>query len=261
MPDHFDRLVGRTAPAAAASGGADGAADTGVVRVRPRLPGPFERMDAFGARVNPFGPDLEEREPAEPARRTESTTVRHTAVEAAPRHDLAPVRPAVRQLPSVLREQTAPQHGVLMPAAVPQPVPEPSAGPARRSAAEDGRGDPSRRATDSGRPTAETTVRRESFAARQDTAQRPVAAVPAQTARPAARPAAPAAGRQSARDTTGRRTPERTVHISIARLEVRAASRGGAVAAPRPSERAQRAGRPSPVLSLEKYLSRGEAQR
>ncbi|MGW2650130.1 hypothetical protein ACWC2T_35825 [Streptomyces sp. NPDC001393] len=260
MPDHFDRLVGRTAPAAAPLGGADGATDTGVVRVRPRLPGPFERMDAFGAPVDPLGPDFEERESAEPVRRAESTDVRRTAVEAAPRRDPAPVQPAVRQLPSVLREQTAPQRGVLVPAAVPQPAPEPAAGPARRSAADDGHGDPSRRAVDSGRPTAEPALRRASSPARQDTA-RPVAAVPAQTARPAARPAAPAAGRQSARDTTGRRTPERTVHISIGRLEVRAAARGGAAAAPRPSERAQRPGRTTPVLSLEKYLSRGEAQR
>ncbi|MER6068415.1 hypothetical protein ABT187_06070 [Streptomyces sp. NPDC001817] len=261
MPDHFDRLVGRTAPAAAPFGGAAGAADTGVVRVRPRLPGPFERMDAFGARVDPFGPDLEERESAEPMRRAESTDLRRRAVEAVPRRDLTPVQPAVPRLPLALREQTAPQRGVLVPAAVPQPAPEPAAGPARRSAAHEGHGDPSRQAVDFGRPTAEPAVRRASSPARQDTAPRPIAAVPAQTARAAVRPAAPAAGRQSARDTTGRRPPERTVHISIGRLEVRAAARGGAAAAPRPSERAQRSGRTTPVLSLEKYLSRGEAQR
>ncbi|MGW1169432.1 hypothetical protein [Streptomyces sp. NPDC002550] len=259
MPDHFDRLVGRTAPAAAPSGGADGAADTGVVRVRPRLPGPFERMDAFGTRVDPLGPDFEEREPTETARRTESTTVRRQLVEDAPRRDLTPVQPAVQHLPLALREQTAQQRSVLTPAAVPQPTPEPAARPARRPAAEDGRGDPSRRAADFGRRSSERTVPSESSGARQDTAPRPVAAVPAQTARPAARPAAPLAGRRSARDDAGRRTPERTVHISIGRLEVRAAAR--AAAAARPSERPQRSGRPSPVLSLEKYLSRGEAQR
>ncbi|WP_344630125.1 hypothetical protein, partial [Streptomyces glaucosporus] len=47
MPDHFDRLLTRYAPAAAAAGGpADGG--NGRVRARPRLPGPFERVGAPG---------------------------------------------------------------------------------------------------------------------------------------------------------------------------------------------------------------------
>ncbi len=45
MPDYFDRLVTKGDP------GGD------VVRVRPRLPGPFERIDALGAaRVARSGP-------------------------------------------------------------------------------------------------------------------------------------------------------------------------------------------------------------
>jgi hypothetical protein len=122
-------------------------------------------------------------------------------------------------------------------------------------------GETSKRVADSGRQSTETTVRRESAEARPKTDQRPVAAVPAQTVRPAARPAAPAAGRRSARDDARQRPQERTVHISIGRLEVRAAGRRNDTAAGRPRERAEQSARQSPVLSLEKYLSRGEAQR
>ncbi|MBT2677254.1 hypothetical protein J7E95_42025, partial [Streptomyces sp. ISL-14] len=39
VPDFLDRLIARHAPAAAG-------ARTDVVRVRPRLPGPFERVEA-----------------------------------------------------------------------------------------------------------------------------------------------------------------------------------------------------------------------
>ncbi|MGW0209346.1 hypothetical protein ACWDZ8_27310 [Streptomyces sp. NPDC003233] len=256
MSDHFDRLVGRAAPAAAPAGGADGAADDGVVRVRPRLPGPFERMDAFGARVEPLGPDAGEREWAEPAGRTEEPAVRRTPVEDVPRR--GPVQPVLQHLPLVLREQTAPRHGVLT-AAVAQPAAEPATWPAGHPAGEAARDDSTPQRPNAQSPLTEPTVRHEAADVRRDAAVRPIA-VPAQTARPAPRPAEAAAGRRSARDSARQHPQERTVHISIGRLEVRAVGRRNDAAA-RPRERAQQPGRQSPVLSLEKYLSRGEAQR
>ncbi|WP_225095809.1 hypothetical protein [Streptomyces sp. CoH27] len=256
MSDHFDRLVARAAPAAAPAGGADGGRDAGVVRVRPRLPGPFERMDAFGARVEPLGPDTGERQWAEPAGRTEEMAVRRTPVEDMPR--TGPVQPVLQHLPLVLREQTAPRHGVLT-AAVAQPAAAPATRPAGRAAGDATRDDSARRSPSTGRQLTELTVRHDAAEARRDTGARPTA-VPAQTARPAARPAEAAAGRRSARDSARQHQRERTVHISIARLEVRAVGRRNDAAA-RPRERAQQPGRQSPVLSLEKYLSRGEAQR
>ncbi|EST20567.1 hypothetical protein M878_39370 [Streptomyces roseochromogenus subsp. oscitans DS 12.976] len=158
-----------------------------------------------------------------------------------------------------LLEQTAPQRGVLMPAAVPQPATEPAARPAGRTSWEGERDDPTRRPPAVGRQAPELTVRHESSEADPEGAA-PPALVPAQSARPAARPAGTAAVRQSARDNARQRPQERTVHISIGRLEVRAAGRRNDAAA-RPRERAPQPGRQSPVLSLEKYLSRGEAQR
>ncbi|OLZ72038.1 hypothetical protein AV521_08900 [Streptomyces sp. IMTB 2501] len=259
MPDHFDRLVGRAVPAAAPVGGTDGAADAGVVRVRPRLPGPFERMDAFGARIEPFGQDFEERVSAESTRRTEPSGLHHRPVETAPRRDVMPVQAGLQRRPLALLEQTAPQRGVLMPAAVPQPATEPAARPAGRTSGEGERDDTTRRPRAVGQQATKLTVRREPSEARREAAARP-AVVPAQTARPVARPAGPAGGRQSARDNARQRPQERTVHISIGRLEVRAAGRRNDADA-RPRERAPQSGRQSPVLSLEKYLSRGEAQR
>lgn len=47
MPDYFDRLLARYTPVPAAGGGA--------ARVRPRLPGPFERVEAM--RSGPPEPD------------------------------------------------------------------------------------------------------------------------------------------------------------------------------------------------------------
>lgn len=45
MPDYFDRLLARYTPVPAAGGAA---------RVRPRLPGPFERVEALrSARPEP----------------------------------------------------------------------------------------------------------------------------------------------------------------------------------------------------------------
>ncbi|WP_369387703.1 hypothetical protein AB5J72_08860 [Streptomyces sp. CG1] len=259
MPDHFDRLVGRAAPTAAPAGGADGASDAGVVRVRPRLPGPFERMDAFGARAEPLGPDFDERVPAEPTRRSQSSAAYHRPVEAALRRDVMPAQAGFQQMPLALLEQNAPQRGVLMPAAVPQPATETAARPAGRTSGEGERDDAAQRRPVAGRRTPESTVRQESAEARREVAARP-AVVPDRTARPVARPAGSAAGRQSARDDARQRPQERTVHISIGRLEVRAASRRNDAAA-RPRERAPQPGRQSPVLSLEKYLSRGEVQR
>ncbi|MBD0672453.1 hypothetical protein BU198_17505, partial [Streptomyces sp. CBMA156] len=55
MPDHFDRLVAKGDPGRAPAGA--------EVRVRPRLPGPFERIDTLGPEL----PAVHE-EPAVPGR-------------------------------------------------------------------------------------------------------------------------------------------------------------------------------------------------
>ncbi|MFE2177414.1 hypothetical protein ACFXAM_30560, partial [Kitasatospora sp. NPDC059462] len=52
MPDHFDRLLAKSDP------------DRAGVRVRPRLPGPFERIEPLGPTPPPV-----DKEPGAPERR------------------------------------------------------------------------------------------------------------------------------------------------------------------------------------------------
>ncbi|NUK68138.1 hypothetical protein HRW11_29540, partial [Streptomyces lunaelactis] len=129
MPDYFDRLLARYTPVPAA-GGAGGAA-----RVRPRLPGPFERVEAL--RSAPQEPDAPAAlipsapapafGPAESVRHErEVRTDRHTVLRTEAARPGEPERPAVRAVP-----RTEP---LLRPVAPASPGPRPAAADTSRSA-------------------------------------------------------------------------------------------------------------------------------
>ncbi|MFJ8616167.1 hypothetical protein EES45_06730 [Streptomyces sp. ADI97-07] len=240
MADYFDRLLARYTPVPAAEGSGEPAA-----RVRPRLSGPFERVEAL--RYGPLGPGEPE-----------------ALVPSAPRADrhpprpLRPVREVRTERHTVVRTESAPQPGgterPLRPATAPAPLLRPSAAPAPN--VRPGGADRAREVR-RGRPSV----------ADASTPASVIGDAPAHRAAPPARAAAlavprgsdSAAARGAALGSVGRRAPrpaERVVHVQIGRLEVSAAPPPGADASPagRP---AQRPGRPAPVLTLDDYLSRG----
>jgi hypothetical protein len=220
--DYFDRLVGRGGPA----------------RVRPRLPEPFERADAPHGPAEPL--ELDEERPAaappRPARPAAGPAPLHTAPARAA--DPAPARPAPPRVTRVLRETAvlaaAPAPLLLPPAAPPPPVPPP-ARPARERAAE-----PTDRQEPALAPVLPPT-----------TTERP-APGPA-PARPAVRATVPVPDARGTARERDRRRPaaERTVHVTIGRVEVTAA------APPRRGPAPDRPRRPAPTVSLDTYLSRG----
>ncbi|MEU8353428.1 hypothetical protein [Streptomyces sp. NPDC048845] len=240
MPDHFDRLLARHAPAVrAALAPADGAAPA---RVRPRLPGPFERIESLRS--------------AEPAAEPEATAA------------LLPPGPAPavpRAVPVREREIRTDHHTVVRtepaaPGETARPAPAPALPPLLVPAADIS---PERPADADGlgpaRPAAPAGTPGPAPAAPAPRAPRPAAAAPAAAARLLPRTAEAAAARDAARSASGRRRPrtaERTVHVQIGRLEVAAAGAPGTERAA--SGRSQRSGRPAPAVSLADYLSRGE---
>ncbi|MFI9028594.1 hypothetical protein [Streptomyces sp. NPDC053560] len=253
--DYLGRLVARHAPAPRAlpgtPGGNTGApggntSATGRVRLQPRLPGPFERIEALrGAPVEPEAPaalypQAPLAAPAEGERlrfEREIRTTEHetTVLRPDPAHPAAP-EPADRS--------TRPVAPLLRPVAHPEPglrpaAPEGQRAGTRRTAGHGEESGPTRRAAatpaPAGRDTAPRTV---------TPALRPRTEVPA--ARDAARAAA--AGRR------GQRPAERVVHVQIGRLEVSAAG----TERPAPGGRPGRADRRGPALSLADYLGRGE---
>ncbi|MFI1966296.1 hypothetical protein ACH429_19680 [Streptomyces pathocidini] len=241
MPDYFDRLVARhIQPVRARAGGGEGRA-----LVRPRLPGPYERVEALRT-----GEPLPE-EPApllptalpRPAagegllvrREREVRTDRHTVVRGevpAPRSE---GEPRVAAAPRA----TAPPLRPAAPVAPPRSLRSDGARRERRSAERTADG-PGPRTT----PTA------------------PVAPAVGPTP-PAAAPLRPrgadsAVARGPARGAVGRRggrTAERVVHVQIGRLEVSAAA---GPPGPRQAGGPEREARRGPALSLEDYLSRDE---
>ncbi len=235
MSDHFDRLLARYAPA--------GAAGDGPARVRPRLPGPFERIEAL--RTVPQDPD----EPAAlipsaprsvpgPAERVrherEVRTDRHTVVRTEAARTAEPELPATRAVPR--------PEPLLRPVTVRAAEPRPGDAAAR----------PGRRATQD--PSG--AQQRPPLAAVPPIA---APAAPAAAGPTAARASATASARAAAANGVGRRAPrqaEHVVHVQIGRLEVTAAPPTGAgrTAGARPGS----AGRPAPALTLNDYLSRGE---
>jgi hypothetical protein len=234
-PDFLDRLLARHAPAAAPR--------PGVVRVRPRLAGPFERIEA----VRTGAPEAEEPvwpgTPQVPAENDELTG-----------------RPASREVHlrtererTVVRTEHAPQPA--RPASHRAERPAPVVPPLRLSAAVT----PGRRPTpESGRRAARA---RADVPAAQSAASVPIppgtdaaSAAVSSPLRPSA--ADTAAARDAVRQVAGRRSgrgAEQVVQVQIGRLEVTAApspSAGGRT--PAPAVR-----RPGATVSLEEYLARG----
>ncbi|GAP49012.1 hypothetical protein [Streptomyces azureus] len=238
VPDFLDRLIARHAPAAAVP-------RPGVVRVRPRLPGPFERVEAVRATAPEpdDGTGLlwpsatpsavrqgEAPRPATPAARPHTERER-TVVRTEP----APADPAPQPAPRAL-----PEAPLLRPVAPVAPGPRPAADAAQRAA---GRGRPERGST-------------------QSTASAPIPpgadAVPPAAAAALLRPSAAehAAARDAVRQAAARRpsrAPEQVVQVQIGRLEVTAGTSpsGGS------RQRTPSAGRPGTTLSLAEYLARG----
>ncbi|GAU64951.1 hypothetical protein SSP35_01_02880 [Streptomyces sp. NBRC 110611] len=277
MPDdYFGRLLARYAPErsgppsagpstdpfpAASDGrtGGTGGRTAGVARralVRPRLPGPFERVEALrGASGELDVPDAS----ASPSPRS--------AWSPSPPFDGEPIR-YEREIRTVERERrttaapgAAPRQGptgrdgraarpaasLLRPAAAAEPGPRPAAPEAVRPARRAGTG-----AADGG-PGA---------GARASVSARAQADTGLLTAAPAPRPGAddgPAAARNAAARAAssgrrGQRAAERVVHVQIGRLEVSAARTEGPPGSGRPVRTERRA----PSLSLADYLARGE---
>ncbi|MFJ8531874.1 hypothetical protein [Streptomyces sp. NPDC093591] len=235
-PDFLDRLIARHAPAAAPR--------PDVARVRPRLAGPFERIEA----VRGAAPDPDDTEPlwpvstpspvprentAHPAVHEVRTERERTVVrmerDPAP-HDAA-ARPAAPALPEV---------SLLRPAAPVTPGPRPVPDAARRAAV---RGITQRDTSPSAAPAPIPPGTGAVSPAAVSAALLPSAADTA-AARDAARQVA---GRRPGRGT------ERVVQVQIGRLEVTAAG------TPRGSDRQRprATGRPETTVSLAEYLGRG----
>jgi hypothetical protein len=236
-PDFLDRLLARHAAPAAQR--------PGVVRVRPRLAGPFERIEA----VRGAAPDPDGTEPLWPV----------AAPAAVARPDTA--RPAPREIVRTERERT-----VVRTEQVPAPA-ETGPRPARPAEPE---GPLLRPVTPTGpalRPVPDTTRRAGGRGRTERAAPTNAASVPtppgADAAPPAAVPASllpsaadTAAARDAVRQAAARRPgrqAEQVVQVQIGRLEV--------TAGPSPSggsrQRTPATGRTGATLSLEEYLARG----
>ncbi|MGW1795103.1 hypothetical protein ACWCQN_03625 [Streptomyces sp. NPDC001984] len=231
-PDFLDRLLARhTAPRPDA------------VRVRPRLPGPFERVEAVRSRTPEPDTDpvawptaaptaVPERESPRPA---PADVRRHTERERTVVHmEREPADAVAHPAPPALSE--APLLRPVAPLATPRPVP-PSGS----------------RTAGAGRP--------------EPGADRAAASLPVPPGTDAAPAALLAAARPSAADTTAAReavrqaaarrparSPEQVVRVQIGRLEVTAGStppRNGTRPPTRSGER------PGAALSLAEYLARG----
>nr|WP_206440562.1 hypothetical protein [Streptomyces scabichelini] len=218
---------------------------SGVVRVRPRLAGPFERVEAVRAgtpepgEAEPLWPSsaqspASEGDLARPAtREVQFRTERERTVvrtERAPSEQAAP-RPAAR---------TEPEVPLLRPAVPVTPGPRPAPDSARRTAGGD---DARRPAPRSAAPVPHPSGADAASRAAVSAALRPSAADTA-AARDAVRQAA---GRRSARGA------EQVVQVQIGRLEVTAAGSSPGAASRRPA--AER--RPAAAVSLAEYLERG----
>ncbi|MEU5609957.1 hypothetical protein ACI2L4_29110 [Streptomyces sparsogenes] len=247
MSDYFDRLLARHAPARTAAAG--GAGDR-PARVRPRLPGPYERIESLRA-----GPTLPEEPaplfaaPPRPApwrgesvrheREREVETVRDTVIrtEAAPHAD--PGRPTAAP-------PTAP---LLRPAALITPGRRPDGFDAPR---------PGRREAPPADPGQAPRDRVPPPVPRDTLLTPPAVAEP-----PRPRPTGAALDREAVRGAVGRRRSrpaERVVHVQIGRLEVSAAGAGASDAGRQAGARPEHTGRRAPALSLQDYLARGETR-
>ncbi|MEV0369959.1 hypothetical protein AB0I10_09065 [Streptomyces sp. NPDC050636] len=247
VADYFDRLLARHAPVpggafphAPGSGRTDGARRT---LVQPRLPGPFERVEALrGTPAEedapaPLYPQALRTSPSEgqqvryerEIRTTEQQTVVRTEAQRLDSSHL--VEPPAQPTAPLLRPAAAVEPG-LSPAAAetvrPQRV---------RASGEDGS---ARRAAAVPPPPGRNAAS--------------LAPAPALRPRTDTVPAARNAARVTAAGRRGQRSVERVVHVQIGRLEVSAAGAGRPAAGARPARTERRA----PSLSLTDYLARGE---
>ncbi|MFG2468123.1 hypothetical protein ACGFXB_22075 [Streptomyces canus] len=227
-PDFLDRLIARhTAPGPAAT------------RVRPRLPGPFERIEAV--RATTPAPD-------EDTLLWPSATPSAVPPAQAPRPAIAPTRTHTERERTVVRETRAPEQPGPRPAEptarTEPPLLRPVAPVALRPQPDAVRRAPGRGRAEPLRTTATGTVRPGT-----DTAPAVVAVAP----RPGT--ADTTAARDSVRQAAARRpgrAVEQVVQVQIGRLEVTAAP-----GAPEKSPRRGAAQRPGATVSLADYLARG----
>ncbi|WP_405815224.1 hypothetical protein OG241_11940 [Streptomyces sp. NBC_01390] len=234
-PDFLDRLIARHTAGAV----------PGASRVRPRLPGPFERVEAVRATApEPDGeaplwpaaapvaaaPHPDRPRPAasgaRPAPERERTVVHTERV-----YDSRPTEPAPRT--------ADPEGPLLRPVTQLLPSPRPTAGAARRTA---GGRHPEDDSTRNAAPAPRTPGPDSASRATASTVPRPSAADTT---------AAREAVRQAAARRPGR-APEQVVEVRIGRLEVTAAAPAGG------TRRRTTAGeRPGATVSLADYLARG----
>ncbi|MFJ1546121.1 hypothetical protein [Streptomyces sp. NPDC088246] len=234
-PDHLDRLLARHAPGAAPR--------PGVVRVRPRLAGPFERVEAVRAGEpetpeplwpsTPRVPSINDGSADRPGSREvhlrterERTVVR---ADRAPR----PERPAA----SREAEREVPVVPLLRPAAA--VTPGPGLAPDRE-----------RRAV---RTRADLPTSRSAASVPIPPGANAASAITPSPLRPSA--ADTAAARDAVRQATGRRSGrggEQVVHVQIGRLEVTAAAPSGGGRTQSPPAR-----RSGATVNLDDYLARG----
>ncbi|GHI09569.1 hypothetical protein AQI88_27795 [Streptomyces cellostaticus] len=235
-PDFLDRLIARHAAAARPD----------TVRVRPRLPGPFERVEAVRART--ADPDATDSVP------WPSATPAPVPEREAPRPAATEVRRHTERERTVVRTQRDPAE----PPARPAPPALPDA-PLLRPAAPLAPGS---------RPVPRTGPRLSGRGGPESGADRIAAPVPIPPGTGAAPPASvSAAVRPSAADATAARAairqaaarrparaPEQVVQVQIGRLEVTAGRTPPRNGAPQPARPAQR---PGAAVSLADYLARG----
>lgn len=238
MADFFDRLLARHAPPGAAA------------PVRPRLPGPFERIGT--PRAQPPLPETGAPAPpdaAPPLGRAlpgavlhhlrEIRTEHRTVLQTEPASPVPPEGPRARPGPPLLRPEAQP-----LPARPAERAPRPGpdvAAPAPSGPAT-GHRPPTPSAPAPGGATGVPSVRAAAAAVPR----------PGPDGTDAARARRPAGSRQR----TPRRT-ERTVHVRIGQLTVSAAGTGAGPAGPRTEHPARR----GPAVGLAAYLSAREEKR
>lgn len=228
-PDFLDRLLARhTAPAPAAA------------RLRPRLPGPFERVEAVHAAAPA---------PDEDTLLWPSATPSALPPAQSPRPVTAPTRTHTERERTVVREERAPRSQGARPSVPPARAEAPLLRPAAVAPESRPLPDTVRRASGRGRAEPSQTAVAGPRPPGTDTTPLVVSAAP----RPGA--AGTTAARDAVRQAAARRparAAEQVVQVQIGRLEVTAAGAAGA-----PKRPPRTAERPGTTLSLADYLARG----
>ncbi|QHC25855.1 hypothetical protein [Streptomyces sp. GS7] len=261
--DYFGRLLARYAPAPTGPGdpfggpgghgGAPGRPDGGRrVLVQPRLPGPFERVEALrgaGAGEDGGTEPLYPRAAAGPATPYAGEQPRYEReIRTVSERETVLRSEVARADPADAGRTAGPAAGPLLrPAAVPEPGLRATAAESVRARGRTGAAGAERAAAD--RAAASSA----GASGTADASDGPVAVLrPRADVLPPARTPVPRAAPGGRR---GQRGPaERVVHVQIGRLEVSAAGAERPAAGGRPA----RAERRAPSLTLADYLARGE---